>query len=320
MTESLAPLLIDVVIPVYNGAAYLRQALDSVTAQTCPPRSIIVIDDGSTDQTPHICQEYRGAVPLIYHRQENRGLSAARNAGWKKSDAPYIAFLDSDDVWEPGKLAAQVVLWQSSPLADLVLVYCGYSLIDTTGKTIHPAHLPIVQPKLRGRVFQDLLPKNTISGSGSGVIIRREALERVGGFDESLRALEDWDMWLRLAEIGSFDFVPEDLVAIRTHQAGMQHDSERMMNATLNFLNLWLTRLPKDHEVPRAWLQTLARYAGATWPPQQLLTLVRTHLSPAAQQRLRQHIQRHAKGYVSLRLLSLPAEWLIRQPWRNAQS
>lgn len=320
MTEPIAPLIIDVVIPVYNGAAYLRQALDSVADQTHPPRSIIVVDDGSTDQTPTMCQEHRGAVPLVYLRQENRGLSAARNAGWKKSDAPYIAFLDSDDVWRPGKLAAQAALWQSSSLTDLVLVYCAYSLIDEAGQTVHPAHLPIVKPTLRGQVFQGLLAKNTISGSGSGVMIRREALERTGGFDETLRALEDWDMWLRLAQLGTFDFVPENLVAIRTHQAGMQHDSERMMLATLGFLSRWLERLPTGTEPPRAWLQTLARYASTTWPPQRFVGLVKARLSPPARLRLQYYIRHHAKSYAALRLLSLPAEWLIRQPWRAKRS
>lgn len=308
---------IDVIIPVYNGAKFVFEAINSAATQTLPPKSIIVVDDGSTDETPAVIKQYRGAIPLKYIRQENRGLSAARNAGWRHSQAEFVVFLDADDIWQPEKLGAQVEIQQRSAVPDLQLVYCGYHHIDQSGKPITIPGLPIIHPTLRGRVFNELLPKNIISGSGSAVLVRRNTLEQLSGFDESLRALEDWDMWLRIAQIGGIDFVDQDLVGIRTHAAGMQQDSGRMMIATIDFFSRWLERLPKDTNPPTIWVKTLARFAGNSWPPAKFWHVFNTHMSIPARHRLLSYIRRDMKIYTAVRLLSLPFEIIIRQPWRH---
>lgn len=307
---------IDVVIPVYNGASFIRQALDSVNKQTLQPQTVIVVDDGSTDDTAKIIQEYASVIPLQYLRQENRGLSSARNAGWKASQAPFIAFLDADDVWEPEKLAEQSSILTSAP-DNLLLVYCGYHHINLEGQRVINNTLPIVQPALRGNVFQELLRLNLISGSGSAVVVRREALVKLGGFDESLRALEDWDMWLRLTQIGRLDFVDRDLVGIRTHHAGMQQDTDRMLIGTLSFYSRWLERLPSEIDPPRFWVKRIAYYAATVWPPLRLHRLVHRHLSAVARRRLSRFILRQMKLYTVFRMFSLPFEWLRRRPWNN---
>jgi glycosyltransferase involved in cell wall biosynthesis len=214
------PFAVDVVIPVRDGARYLAQCLDSVMAQTRPVRAAVAVDDGSIDATPDILADYQARWPALdVVRTGKRGLPHARNAGISRCRAPFIAFLDSDDVWAANKLERQLGLFAVHG-ARVGFVYCGYSLIDEEGR---PSERHVIAPTLRGNVLADLLGGNLISGSGSAVVVRRPLLERVGGFDESLTFAEDWDLWLRLAEVSEADFVPEPLVAIRQHDASMQH-------------------------------------------------------------------------------------------------
>jgi glycosyltransferase involved in cell wall biosynthesis len=215
------PFAVDVVIPVRDGARYLRPCLDSVMAQTRPVRAAIAVDDGSTDATPDILADYRRRWPALQVvRTDKRGVSHARNIAIARCDAPFIAFLDSDDVWAGNKLERQLDLFAKQG-ARVGLVYCGYSLVDERGR---PSDGIVIAPRLRGDVLADLLlGGNLISGSGSAVVARRSLLERAGRFDESLSFGEDWDVWLRLAELSEVDFVPEPLVAIRLHTASAQN-------------------------------------------------------------------------------------------------
>ncbi len=215
---------VDVVIPVRDGARYLPQCLDSVMAQTQPVRAAVVVDDGSIDATPDILADYQrrwSALEIV--RTEKRGLPHARNSGIARCRAPFIAFLDSDDVWSANKLERQLPIFAAD--ARVGFVYCGYRLINQDGQ---PSSRQVIAPTLRGDVLADLLiGGNLISGSGSAVVARRSLLSRAGGFDESFSFAEDWDLWLRLAELSQVDFVPEPLVAIRLHNESMQHRNTR---------------------------------------------------------------------------------------------
>jgi glycosyltransferase involved in cell wall biosynthesis len=212
---------VDVVIPVRDGARFLPACLDSVLAQTCPPRAIIVVDDGSTDATPQVLCEYaRRWQGLQTIRSEPRGVSHARNLALQASRAPFVAFLDADDVWEPSKLGRQLALFDGQR-PRLGFVHCGYRLIDELGRPV--AGEQILAPRARGCIFSELLIHgNIVSGSGSAVVVRRQVLDLVGGFDERLFLGEDWDLWIRLASVAEIDFVPEPLVAIRVHDRSAQ--------------------------------------------------------------------------------------------------
>jgi glycosyltransferase involved in cell wall biosynthesis len=219
--QGVDPFDVDVVVPVRNGARHIAHALDSIMAQTRPPRSVLVVDYDSTDGTPEIVEGYARRCPVLrLVRAVKRGLPHGRNLGVAKCDSPFVAFLDSDDVWEPTKLERQMALFSiARPLVGFI--HCAYYKIDDQGHRIENCH--IVQPKKRTDLLRDLLVEgNDISGSGSAVVVRREALQRVGGFDERLTYAEDWDAWLRLAEICDVDFVPEPLVGIREHSESMQ--------------------------------------------------------------------------------------------------
>ena len=249
----------DVVIPLYNGAAYVEGALRSVLEGSMLPRRIIVVDDGSSDEGPSLVkamakEERRTEITLI--RQANQGPNAARETGRRFSGSPLIAFLDADDEWMPRKLEAQVDLMQRSGAG---LVYCGYRLIDKDGRRILGAR--IVPPKLRGQVFDELLKENRISGSASAVLIRRSTLDAAGAFDSALRGSEDLDMWLRIARISAVDYVDEDLVRVRRHAGNAQMDHAAMLQNMIRFYGKWIDEARTRPVVMRHWGHLIAEFA-----------------------------------------------------------
>ena len=183
--------LVTVIVPTYNRPALLQQTLASVLAQTYPALEIIVVDDGSTDETATLLETYRGRVQVI--RQANRGLSAARNRGIAAAQGVFLTFLDDDDLIAPTKIARQAHLLHTRP--ELGLVHCGYYHSDGGGQLLDKVWL---FPE--GDTLPQLVQGNYI-WSGAP-LVRRTCLDQVGGFDSSLPQLEDWDMWLRLAQAG----------------------------------------------------------------------------------------------------------------------
>jgi glycosyltransferase involved in cell wall biosynthesis len=231
--------LVDVVIPAFNAGRYINQTLESVALQGDTVQSVIIVNDGSTDNTAQViaafCQNHPHLTVHLIH-QENQGLANARNAGIKAASAPFIALLDADDVWLAHKLSIQLALFNGTSDPKLGLVYCSYALIDENSKPILGDNI-IIEPRLRGEVFSRLQTGNFISGSGSSVLIRSSAFQEIGYFDETLVASEDWDMWLRIAKKFTFDYVNQALVQIRVHPNNMQKDFLRMLTSDLSMLN-----------------------------------------------------------------------------------
>ncbi|MDB5255057.1 MAG: glycosyl transferase family 2 [Candidatus Nomurabacteria bacterium] len=254
---------VDVVIPVYNGAQFIVAALESVVRQTLRPQQIIVIDDGSTDNTNAIVSAYaaQSSIPVRIVTKENAGLSSARNAGIRESTADYIAFLDADDLWTPTKLAQQLQLFEHTSFSRLGLVYCDYDVINTVGNPDMESHKTKLDTSIRGKVFLALLKGNKILSSGSGVLIKREVFTTIGTFDETLRYAEDWDMWLRIAKEYEVDVVPEVLVHIRRHDDNMTADNKNVFVGETTFYKKWIPILKKEKcPVPLKWsLKTLYR-------------------------------------------------------------
>ena len=231
--------LVDIVIPAFNAARYIDQTLESIALQGSLVHSIIVVNDGSTDQTAKVVEAFIKQHPQLNIQlinQANAGLANARNAGIQHATAPYIALLDADDIWLKDKLAQQLEVFNTSLDPRLGVVYASYELIDQNSSLI-PNEKGIIKPQARGDVRPKLLTGNFISGSGSNVLIKSEVFKEVGLFDESLRASEDWDMWLRIAQKFHFDFVDSPLVQIRVHQSNMQKDFSRMLASELAMLN-----------------------------------------------------------------------------------
>jgi glycosyltransferase involved in cell wall biosynthesis len=233
MHNSAAPPLVSVIIPAYNAAAFLGETLDSVLAQTYPNLEIIVVDDGSTDATPHLLDGYRERIRVL--REANAGQGAARNYGAREARGNLLAFLDNDDLWDPDKIACQVGLLARFP--EALAVYCDHRTIDAKGKPL-AATAALAHPRPSGDILRALLLGSCIVTPGL-VLLRRGAFDVSGGFDEtpSMRGHEDYALWLRLATQGSFIYSPDTLVSYRRHdqQATRQkHYEMHMARAKLN--------------------------------------------------------------------------------------
>jgi glycosyltransferase involved in cell wall biosynthesis len=179
---------VSVIIPTYNRGWILRDAIDSVLGQTYADVELIVVDDGSTDRTPDILNSYGDRLRVI--RQANQGVSAARNRGIDNTSGPLIALLDSDDIWLPKKLAVQIDFFKRNPAA---LICQTEEIWIRNGLRVNPGKR---HRKPSGMIFEPSLELCLVSPSA--VMVRRELLEDVGLFDESLPACEDYDLWLRV--------------------------------------------------------------------------------------------------------------------------
>jgi glycosyltransferase involved in cell wall biosynthesis len=193
---------VSVIIPAYNRSSLLRLTVESVLAQTYPNVEIIVVDDGSTDDTAEVMKSYVEQGRIIYIRQANQGHSGARNTGIRSSSGEYLAFLDHDDLFMPRKLERQVQVLDTRP--EIGLVHCGYYHVDEDGNLLEKVWgLP------EGMVLKEPVCGNPL-WSGAP-LMRRQCLDQVGFFDPALWC-EDTDMWLRIAQAGyQFACVQEPL-------------------------------------------------------------------------------------------------------------
>jgi len=196
--------LVSVVIPVFNGASYIARAVDSVLAQTCKDFEIIIVDDGSTDDTQAVLAQLSQMSGLICLNQENAGPAQARNVGIKSATGENIAFLDCDDIWFPEKLEAQLAILRGKTQPGLV--HSNYEVIDPSGR--------VIQHAIAGQ-SRDALHKSFTGGQApilSAILMPRALLERIGGFDPNLWVSEDSDLILRLYEVTKFECIDRVLV------------------------------------------------------------------------------------------------------------
>jgi glycosyltransferase involved in cell wall biosynthesis len=197
--------VISVIVPTYNQESFLKRAIQSIWNQGRDDLEVIIVDDGSTDDTNNVLRQLTAQRALKVLRQENRGPAAARNAGIRESSGDLIAFLDADDEWLPGKLEQQLAVMRGSGYR---YAYCGWQVMDDGDNVI------AIRPALRDdSVFDQLIWGNSIATPT--VMIQRSLLNECGLFDEQLWTGEDWDLWLRLAAKGRGACVPQPLVAVR---------------------------------------------------------------------------------------------------------
>jgi len=199
---------VSVIIPVFDAARTIGQAIESVHAQTFTDFEIIAVDDGSTDASVEILRRYGDAVKVL--QQKNRGPSAARNLGIANSTGEYLGFLDADDWWKPEFLTRMVAALDRD--AESVMAYCDLQLVDSLGNPFQTSLMAAREN--RPPTVRDMLD-SLWPIMPSGVVVRRGALEAVGGYAEPLRAFEDVYLWLLLREKGPFAYVPEKLAVWR---------------------------------------------------------------------------------------------------------
>lgn len=205
--------LVSIIVPIYNGASTIRETLDSVLQQSIKAFELIVIDDGSTDNTLEVVAGFEDPRLSVFS-YPNAGVAATRNRGVTHASAEYISFIDADDLWTPDKLARQLDVLESSPNAAIAYSWTDY--IDQTGRFI--AHDQ--QVTFSGNVYGELLRRDFLE-SASNVTIRRQAFLDVGGFDSSLSGAADWDFFLRLAKRYDFVVVPYIGVLYRISDSSM---------------------------------------------------------------------------------------------------
>ncbi|HSB70234.1 MAG TPA: glycosyltransferase [Candidatus Methylomirabilis sp.] len=227
--------MVSVVIPTHNYAGFVREAIDSVLAQTYRDVEVVVVDDGSTDDTAAVLDAYGARIRRIH--QEQRGLPAARNAGIRASRGRLVGFLDSDDLWCAEKLGHQVPVLESTPSAGMV--YCDTELFEDAAGTSLGRHGATV-PHVSGQVLPALVLGNFILSPTP--LVRREVLERVGLFDERLKSSEDWDLWLRIACGHEIAYVDRVLTRYRFHGRNMHKNQGRMLDSQLQVLEKLFAR------------------------------------------------------------------------------
>ncbi len=224
--------LVSVVIPTYNYAHFVTGAVESALAQTYTDREVIVVDDGSTDDTRDRLAPFEGRIRYIH--QENRGLSAARNAGIRAARGPLIAFLDSDDLWHPEKLAVQARYIERHP---------GVALLASDHLDMHTSEIDRVDwPRVdetraieaHAVSFDELVVGSRFGACG--VVARRWCFDEVGLFDETLRSAEDVDMWIRIASRFPVAKMEFPLWVYRHHGASMHRATARMELNTLRMI------------------------------------------------------------------------------------
>lgn len=242
---------VSVIIPAYNYAHYLPSAIDSVLAQSYSPVEIIVIDDGSTDNTAEVVSKYGERVRYIY--QKNSGLSAARNTGIFLARYPFVAFLDADDVWMPDMLERVMKVFTELP-EDYGIVAAHPIYIDSEGRKLPSSKSMLF---LEGEIkTEDILLMTRFPPSS--VVARRIVFDECGMFDTGLRSSEDRDMWLRASAKWRIYLIGQPLVLIRKHTSNMSSNADRMK---VNMAKV-IKKAFKQRLYPRwkiwGWLQALA--------------------------------------------------------------
>jgi glycosyltransferase involved in cell wall biosynthesis len=216
--------VVTTLIPVFNGAAFVQEAVDSALAQRGVDVEVVVIDDGSTDSTPEILASYGSRIRVI--RQKNGGHVNARNNGARLARGTWLAFLDADDAWLPDKLEKQL----QAATEAVGLVYTDRQHFGDTNRVSHTASES--NTLWEGEIFERLLAGNFVTVASA--MMRRDWFERLGGFDERLLVCEDWDLWLRFAGAGGVTaVVREPLTRYRLHAASMSNDQTRMCEGRL---------------------------------------------------------------------------------------
>lgn len=213
---------ISVIIPNYNYGRYLSQAIESVLTQSYKNIELIVVNNGSTDDSLDVLRFYENRIRLI--NQANLGQSGARNSGLANATGDLVAFLDADDLWESSKLAKQIALISEASQ----LVYCGIAPFNDFSAD----PVPVVLPKYRGdcrRHFIDFPGDSVVLSGESTALFTVELLKKVGSFDYELNSTAGWDFFRRCSRFTNFEFVDEPLVSYRLHDNNMSNSSRNVI-------------------------------------------------------------------------------------------
>jgi len=229
---------VSTIMATYNYGQYLAGAIESALVQTYSDHELVIVDDGSTDDTPQVIASYRDNPRVRYFRTDHVGQPAAKNYGIGQAQGELIAFLDADDLWQPEKLARQLPLFDASP--DVGVVYSRFEMIDSQG-----ALLAYDQPELyRGDVLAQMFRQNFVGFSTC--VVRRAVFEDVGKFNERIPMAIDYELWLRVARKWRFDYVDAPLLLYRTGHANLSQRSEERLQIALEIMDRFVASVGDD--------------------------------------------------------------------------
>lgn len=257
--------VVSVVIPCYNQERYLGEAIESVLTQDLAAQEIIVVNDGSTDNSGEIAKSFVGRIRYI--EQPNSGVSAARNVGIRLSTGRYIAFLDADDFCLPGRLSVQAAVLDRSPSVGLVA--CDGIRVNDVGARLGLLSQTGTAPNNRNNFRWETVSYCALP---STVMVRKECFERYGGFEESLRSIgEDWLMWVTLSVAYDMIFVERPLAGYRLHSQNATSKSDRFRNANRQASKM-AVQAPHFGAYPASFQARLLyfRFATAWWSESKL--------------------------------------------------
>ena len=244
-------ILVSVIMPAYNAELYIAESIESALKQTLKALEVIVVDDGSNDKTVEIAESFGKRVRVF--RQKNGGAATARNYAVNQARGDWIAFLDSDDLWNSEKIETQI-----SNCPNMVWSHTNYVFIgsghDGTVKSSERA------PQYGGNVLSNLVINNFIGTST--VIMRRETFLELGGFDESLRAIQDWDLWLRAASKYELGYIPQTHAKYRVHAASTSRSARKTLPNHLEVINNTFAKGGAGEAIPNLKSHALANSYG----------------------------------------------------------
>ena len=218
---------ISVIIPTYNHAQYLPDSIQSALSQTLKPLEVLVVDDGSTDNTAEVVARY----PVTHLRPPHGGLSATRNVGMRESKGDWVALLDADDIWLPEKLELQ-----AKAIQNQAFCYCATKMFYRDGHEESRTFYPDTEVKTVLRHHNCIDP--------SAVLVRKDVLLRIGGFNEHMPAGEDWEAWLKLGRVCEFVGIPQELLLYRVTGSSMGTDPEIVMRSMEAIVDAGTADLP----------------------------------------------------------------------------
>ena len=228
--------LVSIVTPTYNRSDFLPEAIDSVLGQTYENFELIIVDDGSTDDTQALVESYQKDPRIRYFYQANQGQSVARNRGIAESKGEFICFLDSDNAWLPQKLERSLLEFERFPAAHIV--YGNSILIDENSAEIGKSTMK----RYSGRITHHLLKDNFVSMNTT--MTRRQCFDEMGGFNESDRVAEDYELWLRFSTKFEFRYIPEFLGFYRKMDNQISSDKQQRYEGNERLLLKFLEQYP----------------------------------------------------------------------------
>jgi len=229
---------VSVLIPVYKGETYLGRAVESALAQTYPNLELLIVNDGSPDNSRQVLQPYLSRPNVRYIEKANGGVASARNAALSVATGEYVALLDQDDAWHPQKLERQVAVLSQHP--EVALVHADVTYIDAND-TVLPRD-PYFPASVEGRCFDRFFMANPVMACTA--LFRRRVVDELGGFDEAIRFSDDYDLWLRIVRHHAVAYIDEPLAMYRVHGSNESRKVGGIVGATMQTLRKALQTIP----------------------------------------------------------------------------